>query len=219
MAAHGLGAKAAHALTTIQSLRRPVVHLDAGDMPTAEQFAKERRRQDHTDRVRRATYEVLGAIAVAAAVAVLVSTLAFPLFRIYGDSMEPTLKSGDVVLAHRVGGIERGDLVAFWLNNRILVKRVMGVPGDWVDIDEDGVVSVNGEALDESYLADGALSKGTVNISLPYQVPDGRYFVMGDNREVSLDSRVSEVGCVPRDQIAGRLDLRIWPLESIGGLS
>lgn len=190
-----------------------------GEVPTTDQLTHERRRQEHSDRIKRATYEVLGGVAIAAAVAVLVSTLAFPLFRIYGDSMEPTLESGDVVLAHRAGSINRGDLVAFWLNNRILVKRVMGVPGDWVDIDSDGTVSVNGQKVDEPYLHDGALAFGTVNITLPYQVPDGRYFVMGDNRAVSLDSRVTEVGCVPRDQIAGRLDFRIWPFSTIGGLS
>lgn len=187
-------------------------------VPTTEQIAQEHRRQDHSDRVKRATFEVLGGIAIAAAIAVLVSTLAFPLFRVYGDSMEPTLESGDIVLSHRTANIERGDLVAFWLNNRILVKRVMAVPGDWIDIADDGTVSVNGEAVDEPYLHPGAKSFGNVNITLPYQVPDGRYFVMGDNRAVSLDSRVSEVGCVPREQIAGRLDLRIWPLDSFGTL-
>lgn len=188
-----------------------------GPVPTTDALAREHARQEHADRIRRATYEVLGGIAIAAAVAVLISTLAFPLFRIYGDSMEPTLESGDVVLANRAGSVNRGDLVAFWLNNRILVKRVMGVPGDWVDIDADGTVSVNGEKVDEPYLHDGALAFGTVNITLPYQVPDGRYFVLGDNRAVSLDSRVSEVGCVPRDQIAGTLSLRVWPLSSLGG--
>lgn len=192
--------------------------LEAMGIPSTKQLARERRRADHAYRVRRATFEVLGVIAVAAAVAVLISTMVFPMFRVYGDSMAPTLESGDVVIAHRTGSIGRGDLVAFYLNNRILVKRVIGLPGDWVDIADDGTVSVNGETLDESYLPDGDKSKGNVNVTLPYQVPDGRYFVMGDHRATSLDSRMSEVGCVETDQIAGRLDLRIWPLTSLGSV-
>lgn len=192
--------------------------LAAMGMPTTAQLAREHGRADHAYRIRRATYEVLGAIAVAAAVAVLLSTLVFPLFRVYGDSMAPTLESGDVVLAHRAGSINRGDLIAFYLNNRILVKRVIGLPGDWVDIAEDGTVSVNGEEIDESYLPADDKSRGTVNINLPYQVPDGRYFVLGDHRATSMDSRVSEVGCIEADQITGRLDLRIWPLSSFGRL-
>lgn len=190
-----------------------------GDEPTTRQLAHEHARAEHAYRIRRATYEVLGAIAVAAAVAVLVSTMVFPLFRVYGDSMAPTLESGDVVVAHRTNSINRGDLIAFYLNNRILVKRVIGVPGDWVDIDDEGNVSVNGEQLDEPYLPEGDKSLGTVNITLPYQVPDGRYFVLGDHRATSMDSRMSEVGCVELDQIAGRIDVRIWPLGSFGGFA
>lgn len=188
-------------------------------VPTTEQFSQERRRQEHADRVRRALLRALGVVAVAAAVAVLASNLAFPMYRIFGDSMEPTLESGDVVVAHRTTDLGRGDLVAFWYNSSILVKRVIASPGDVVDIADDGTVSVNGEALDEPYLAEGARDRGTVNITLPYQVPEGRYFVMGDNRAVSLDSRVSAIGCVSLDQLAGRLDVRVWPLSSLGGLA
>lgn len=188
-------------------------------MPTTAQFAAERRRLERNARIRRASFEVAGAIAIAGAVAVLVSTLAFPLFRIYGDSMSPTLESGDIVVGSKIGGVSQGDLVSFSLNNKVLVKRVIGLPGDWVDIAADGTVSVNGQTLDEPYLQAGSKSLGSCDITLPYQVPDGRYFVLGDNRAVSMDSRVSAVGCVAADQVEGKLELRIWPLQSWGGLS
>lgn len=188
-------------------------------VPTTAEFAAERKRVEQRGRVRRATIEVLGAIAIAAAVAVLVSTLMFPIFRIYGDSMEPTLESGDIALGSKIGGVQRGDLVAFYLNNKILVKRVIGLPGDWVDIADDGTVSVNGQALDEPYLQPGEKSKGICNITLPYQVPDGRYFVLGDHRAVSVDSRSSEVGCITSDQVEGKMEAVIWPVSRWSGLS
>lgn len=189
------------------------------ERPTTADIVAERARVEKGYRTRRATLEVLGFVAIAAAVAVLISTLAFPIFRIYGDSMEPTLENGDVLVGAKMANLEQGDLVAFYLNNKILVKRVIGKPGDWVDIADDGTVSVNGQVLDESYLPAGDLSKGHCDITLPYQVPDGRYFVMGDNRAESLDSRVSEVGCVATDQLVGKLELRIWPFASWGGVS
>lgn len=189
------------------------------ERPTTADIVAERARVEKGYRTRRATLEVLGFVAIAAAVAVLISTLAFPIFRIYGDSMEPTLENGDVLVGAKMANLEQGDLVAFYLNNKILVKRVIGKPGDWVDIADDGTVSVNGQVLDEPYLPAGDLSKGHCDITLPYQVPDGRYFVMGDNRAESLDSRVSEVGCVATDQLVGKLELRIWPFTSWGGVS
>lgn len=202
---------------TVPQARRPAP-ASRRPLPTTADFAVERKRVQHGARVRRATVEVLGAVAIAAAIAVLVSSLAFPLFRIYGDSMEPTLDEGDLVFGTKIGSVQQGDLVAFSLNNKILVKRVIGVPGDWVDIADDGTVSVNGQELAEPYLQPGAKAKGTCDITLPYQVPDGRYFVMGDNRAVSMDSRVSEVGCIASDQVEGKLSLRIWPLASAGAV-
>lgn len=190
-----------------------------GSRITTADIMVERARVEKSRRTRRATVEVLGFVAIAAAIAVLISTLMFPIFRIYGDSMEPTLDTGDVVVGSKLADMQQGDLVAFYLNNKILVKRLIAKPGDWVDIADDGTVSVNGQPLNEPYLPAGDLSKGHVNITLPYQVPDGRYFVMGDNRAESLDSRVSEVGCVATDQVVGKLELRIWPFASIGGVA
>ena len=184
--------------------------------PSLEQLKAELKRERH-----RRTYGVtlrstIYSLITVAAVAVLVATLFLPVLQIYGESMTPTLYDGDVVVSVKTGQLERGDVVAFYYNNKILVKRVIAGPGQWVDIDEDGNVYVDGELLDEPYVQDKAL--GTCNITLPYQVPDGRWFVMGDHRSVSVDSRDQSVGCVSEEQIVGRLTLRIWPLKRIAAL-
>lgn len=130
--------------------------------------------------------------------------------------MTPTLEDGDIVVSMKGSDFEPGDVIAFYYNNKILVKRVIAGPGDWVDIDKDGNVTVNGQALEEPYLQEKAL--GDCNIKLPYQVPDSRLFVMGDHRSVSVDSRNTAVGCVAQEQIVGRLVFRIWPLNGMGAL-
>lgn len=150
---------------------------------------------------------------VVAAVAVLLAVFAFPVFKIYGHSMTPALTDGDVVVAVRQSEFQTGDIVAFYYNNKILVKRVIAQAGDWVDIGEDGTVYVNNEPLDEPYLTEKA--RGDCDIELPYQVPEGWIFVMGDHRSVSVDSRNTSIGCIAQEQIAGRLVGRIWPLSRL----
>ena len=151
---------------------------------------------------------------VVAAAAVLISTTFLPVLRIYGTSMAPVLNGGDVVAALRSGSYQRGDVIAFYYNNKILVKRVIGLPGETVSIGPDGAVSIDGEPLEEPYLTETSL--GECTIELPYEVPEGRYFVMGDNREVSSDSRNAAIGCVAEEQIVGKLVLRVWPLGGFG---
>ena len=149
-----------------------------------------------------------------AAVAVLIATLWMPVLQIYGSSMTPTLEDGDVVVSRKTGALEQGDVIAFYYNNRLLVKRYIAGPGDWVDMDREGRVYVNGEQLEEPYVDE--YNYGETNIEFPYQVPESRIFVMGDHRSVSIDSRNSAVGCIARDQIVGALVLRIWPLKMFG---
>ena len=154
-------------------------------------------------------------ILTVAAAAALIAAVFLPILRIYGTSMSPTLQEGDVVVAMKTGSVHQGELAAFYFNNKILVKRVIAGPGDQVDIDDAGNVTVNGRALDEPYLT--SRSKGnTTDLTYPYQVPKGRYFLMGDHRETSMDSRNSQIGCIGQDRMAGRILLRVWPLRRFG---
>ena len=153
---------------------------------------------------------------VVAAVAVLVATIWMPVLQIYGASMAPTLDEGDIVISVKGSDFAPGDLVAFYMGNKILVKRCIAGPGQWVDIDADGNVYVDGELLDEPYLTEKAL--GDCDIELPYQVPDNRYFCMGDHRSTSVDSRSTTVGCVSDEQIVGKIVFRVWPLPGFGAL-
>ena len=153
---------------------------------------------------------------VVAALAVLVSNLWLPVLQVTGTSMSPTLKEGQVLVASKGSNFKTGEVIAFYYNNKILVKRVICGPGDWIDIDEDGTVYVNNEPLDEPYLQEKAL--GDCNLTLPMQVPDGRLFVMGDHRSTSVDSRNTAVGCVADEQIVGKIVLRVWPLNRLGAI-
>lgn len=184
------------------------------DLPTLAQLEAELEwetgRKEHS-RVLRSTLFIL---LVAAAAAIIVAVMLFPVLQIKGMSMSDTLQDGDVVVTMNTSDFSQGDVVAFYYNNTLLVKRVIALPGDWVDIDKDGTVSVNGTVLDEPYLKEKAL--GECNIALPYQVPDGKIFVMGDHRETSVDSRNTAVGCIGKERVVGRLLLRVWPLSGLG---
>lgn len=183
-------------------------------MPSSEQLAAELNRERYRKRYHSVLRSTIYTLITVAAIAVLAATLWLPVLQIYGNSMTPTLQDGEILFSLKTADFKPGDIVAFYYNNKILVKRVICSAGDWVDITEDGTVYVNGEILEEPYLAEKAL--GDCNIELPYQVPDGRVFVMGDHRSTSVDSRNTAVGCVADEQIVGKIIFRIWPLKRLG---
>ena len=184
------------------------------DLPTLSQLEAELARERYKVRYRKVLRSTIYALIVVAAAAVLIATIWMPVLRIYGSSMDPTLKEGDVVVALKGSDFEAGDLVAFYLGNKILVKRCIAYAGQWVDIDEDGNVYVDGQLLEEPYLTEKAL--GDCNIKLPYQVPENRIFCMGDHRSTSVDSRNTTVGCVAEEQVVGKIVFRAWPFTRLG---
>lgn len=188
--------------------KRPV------EIPSMEQIEKERSRLQYRSRYSRTLKSTIAVLLVVAALAVLVATLWMPVLRIHGTSMVPTLENGQIVISVKTESFEPGDIAAFYLGNKVLVKRYIAGSGEWVNLDESGNVYINGKLLDEPYLTEK--SYGQTNIELPYQVPDERYFLMGDNREVSIDSRNTTVGCVEKEQIVGKIVFRIWPLSKFG---
>lgn len=186
------------------------------EYPSLEQMEDEIARLKYKKRYGSALRGTLYSLAVVAAIAILIATLWMPVLQITGTSMDPTLVDGQFVVALKNSDFEIGDITAFYYNNKILIKRVIASQGDWVDIDMDGNVFVNGIQLEEPYLQEKSL--GECNIDLPYQVPDGRVFVMGDDRAISLDSRTTAVGCISKEQILGQVVLRCWPLNTVGVL-
>ena len=184
--------------------------------PTLEQLTAELARENYKRRFGRVLRSTLFTLVVVAAAAVLVATVWMPVLQIYGSSMTPTLNEGEIVVSVKGSDFEPGDLVAFYLGNKILVKRCIAGPGQWVDINENGDVFVDGELLDEPYLTEKAL--GECDQSFPYQVPESRFFCMGDHRATSVDSRHSAVGCVAEEQIVGKIVFRVWPLSGFGAL-
>ena len=191
--------------------------IPKSNAPAIDQLEGELRRERYKRRYSAVLKSTVYTLITVAAIAVLVATLWMPVLQIYGNSMTPTLTEGDIVLTVKNSDFNQGDIIAFYYGNKLLVKRCIAGPGSWVNIDDDGNVYVDGQLLDEPYVDEKAL--GDTNIELPYQVPDERYFVLGDHRATSVDSRNSTVGCVSDEQIVGQIVYRVWPLPLFGKMN
>lgn len=183
---------------------------------TIQQIETELKRQVYLDKYFKILKSTVYVLIIVAAVATLIAMLVMPVLQISGSSMSPTFREGEIVVSVKTKNLQAGDVVAFYHGNKILVKRVIALAGDWVNIDAAGNVSVNGEVLVEPYVEELAL--GESDVEFPYQVPDGHWFVLGDRRSVSIDSRNSEIGSVSEDDVVGKIIFRVWPLRSFGGI-
>jgi len=181
------------------------------DYPRLDALKKELNRERYKRRFRRVLRSTVDALIVVAAVAAIIATLVLPVLQIAGTSMEPTLKDGDIVLLAKSGRLKGGDLCAFYYSNKILIKRVIATPGDYIWIESDGTVFVNGQELEEPYIAEKSL--GECDVTFPYQVPENAYFMMGDQRETSVDSRSSVIGCISKENTIGKILCKFWPLS------
>lgn len=184
------------------------------DLPTVDQLKSELKRIHYRQRYGSVLRSTIYTLLISAACAVLVATVFLPILQIYGTSMTPTLAEGEIVVSVKGLDFETGDLISFYVGNKLLVKRYIAGPGQWVDIDGDGNVYVDEVKIDEPYVSE--LAFGDCNIELPYQVPDSRYFVLGDHRISSVDSRNTSIGCIGDDQIVGKIVFRLWPLSRLG---
>lgn len=180
-------------------------------LPSLEILKKELKRERYKRRFRRLLRSTVNALIVVAAIAALIATLVLPVLQIAGTSMEPSLNDGNIVLLVKTSQLETGDLCAFYFSNKILIKRIIATPGDYVWINRDGVVYVNNVELHEPYVSNPSL--GECDIEFPYQVPENHYFMMGDHRETSIDSRSSVIGCIAEDQMIGKIFCKFWPLR------
>ena len=191
-------------------MKKYIAKHSVGQMPELDILQKELKRERYKRRFRKLLRSTVNALIVVAAVAALVATLLLPVLQIAGTSMEPSLNDGNIVLLVKTNDLETGDLCAFYYSNKILIKRIIGTPGDYLWIESDGTVFLNGQPLEEPYVSEKEL--GECDVEFPYQVPENHYFVMGDHRKTSIDSRSSVIGSIAEDQIIGKIFCKIWPL-------
>lgn len=181
---------------------------------STQQLGEELSRETYRWKLKETIKSTLRVLVVVAAVSVLIATLVCPVLRIYGTSMVPTIEEGDVVIASKMSSIDTGEIIGVYYGNKILVKRCIATEGQWVDIDTEGTVYVDDQVIDEPYITEKAL--GECDISLPYQVPEDSIFVMGDHRQTSLDSRTTAIGSISKEEVIGKILLRVWPLNKFG---
>ena len=187
--------------------------INIKNIPSSSRIKEEINRYKYRKKYSSLLRSTIFTLVTVAAFAVLVAMLWMPVLQIYGSSMAPTLDKDEIVISLKSSELKTGDVIAFYHGNKLLVKRCIAGPADWVNIDQDGTVYVNGLAIDEPYINEKAF--GTCDITLPFQVPEDKYFVMGDHRATSVDSRTTTVGCIAEEEIIGKIVFCIWPMERV----
>lgn len=182
-------------------------------IPSTKELEAELHNEKYKSKYKKILKSTVYVLLIVVAISAIVATLVFPVLKIYGTSMSPVVNNGDVVVAVKKNKFNSSDVVAFYYNNRILVKRIIATPQDWVNIDEDGKIYVNNVLLDESYTY-GKTVQG--DIEYPFQVPSDSYFVLSDQREIMVDSRNKEIGCIKQEDIVGKVVFKVWPIGRFG---
>lgn len=182
-------------------------------VPTTKELEQELNRESYKLKYKKLLKSTIYILIIVVSISVIVATFLFPVLKIYGESMKPNLKENDIVLCVKNAKYKPGNIIAFYYNNKILVKRVIAKSSDWVNIDEEGNVYVNDKLIEENYIKEKM--RGESDIKYPYQVPEGSYFVLGDKRDTSVDSRSSLIGTISSEDIIGKIIFRVWPLKQI----
>lgn len=190
--------------------------LDYQDLTIAE-IEIALKNEKYKDKYRKVLMSTIYVLIIVASLSTLIATLIMPVFQINGQSMKPTINENEIVLSLKTKNLDTQDIVAFYHGNKILVKRIIAKSGSWVNITEDGNVYVNDQLLKEAYVE--TKSYGFVDIEFPYQVPEDSYFVLGDERETSIDSRNSLIGAISEDEIIGKVIFKVWPIKEIGKIN
>jgi len=183
------------------------------DLPTTKDLENQLNQEKYNFKYKKILKSTIYALIIVASISTLAATLIFPVLRIYGSSMSPTLIEGDIVISIKKTKFKKGDIIAFYYNNHILVKRVIATSSDWVNIDLEGNIYINNKLIEENYIEEKSF--GESNIEFPYQVPEGTYFILGDKRNISIDSRNSLIGTIPQEEIIGKIIFRVWPLKRL----
>lgn len=184
---------------------------------TAAEIEQELKREKYKNKYIKVLMSTVYTLIIVASIAALIATLIMPVLQISGSSMNPTLSEGEIILSIKTNSLKSEDIIAFYHGNKILVKRVIATSGEWINITEDGNVYVNNILLEEPYVEKKYL--GDIDIEFPYQVPESTYFVLGDDREKSVDSRNSVIGTIKQDDIIGKVIFRVWPIKKLGTIN
>ena len=194
------------------SRKEKVIPTNLSISALEEEIKREKYKSKYTKILKSTIY----ALIIIASISALIGTLIMPVLEVNNTTMKPLLENNEIVLSLKTKKLKQGDIIAFYQGNKILIKRVVAVPGNYISIDEEGNIYVDGEVLNEPYVTNK--QKGETNIEFPYQVPESEYFVLSDERDKTNDSRNEDIGLIKKDNVIGKVIFRVWPLKKLGAI-